>query len=373
MKSRLFRFNIGNEVAIPYGEQKSYTPPRLIRQMREDLSLLPLYWAKRERQDAVLVNTTKGIDSRYINNLWGIPILTEYDILLRDHLYDLSLFAPEPTLERELRKRLGSQLFPLFRERIPFDKLLSFYDRSLGQLFLSRYYPALAPCVVNTIEELLDCPFSSDTLILKQPYSSSGRGIFSFSQEDLKKQTTLSKLSFPLLLEPFYNIESNWATEYEITEDGEVLYLGLSSFTTSRFRYVENLVAPQEFLLQKLSKQVNIQELKEIITKQIDFIQQEIAPYYRGYLGVDMFVYEGKLHPCCEFNVRMTMGHCALALASRFCTDALSSYRFSIQSIPIGRGWTLIEKEKKEECILLTPLNPNTQFVAILSDAYCSI
>ena len=51
--------------------------------------------------------------------------------------------------------------------------------------------------------------------------------------------------------------------------------------------------------------------------------------YYTGPLGVDMMVVRAAdgsslLHPCVEINVRMTMGHVALALSSKSLRGTMS-------------------------------------------------
>ena len=51
------------------------------------------------------------------------------------------------------------------------------------------------------------------------------------------------------------------------------------------------------------------------------YLTEAVAPYYRGYMGIDMLAYrEGgrlMLDPCVELNLRMTMGVAAMLLARR--------------------------------------------------------
>lgn len=87
-----------------------------------------------------------------------------------------------------------------------------------------------------------------------------------------------------------------------------------------------------------------------------------------------MMVFEGRLHPCCEINVRTTMGHYALALARCFIRRANDAFRFSIlpftsdscrqhfcASVDLGRT------------IPLTPIDEETQFVATLTRSKASL
>ena len=50
---QLFYFNYGNEVALAHQRSVSYTPPRIVRQMRRDLAYLPAWIAPNPEQDWV--------------------------------------------------------------------------------------------------------------------------------------------------------------------------------------------------------------------------------------------------------------------------------------------------------------------------------
>ena len=63
-----------------------------------------------------------------------------------------------------------------------------------------------------------------------------------------------------------------------------------------------------------------MQTIQEFVQQ---FLKQEIAPYYNGDAGVDMFVYQEdgkyKLHPFVEVNLRKTMGLAAHDIYARYC------------------------------------------------------
>lgn len=50
---QLFYFNCGNEVALAHQRSVSYTPPRIVRQMRRDLAYLPAWITPNPEQDWV--------------------------------------------------------------------------------------------------------------------------------------------------------------------------------------------------------------------------------------------------------------------------------------------------------------------------------
>lgn len=319
MPSRLFVLNIGNEVAIPFAFHKSYTPPRLIQQMRQDLAPLARLEANKQRGDAVLISPEiKELCSSHIGD---IPHLTIDVVAQGEKQYQLALYGEEPTLERRLHQLLGDKLLPKKGEAPSPQQLHRFFDRSLGQDFLHRYYPHLAPQLVTNLSELQTCAREQTALVLKRPFSSSGRGITTLSRRQLASPSYTSKLSYPLFVEPLYKATSNWGTEFRISESGKVTYLGLSHFVTKQFKYLYNVVAPQAKLQEQLSHEVSWHKVEEAILQQTGFLSQEVAPCYRGNVGVDMMVYEGKLHPCNEINVRTTMGHYALLLGKQYLSS----------------------------------------------------
>lgn len=63
---------------------------------------------------------------------------------------------------------------------------------------------------------------------------------------------------------------------------------------------------------------IPLKALDEVQSLLIQFLKENILPFYHGFLGIDMFVYEQNgaffLNPVVEINLRLTMG----LLANRF-------------------------------------------------------
>lgn len=366
MQSRLYLFNVGNEVAISHADNRSYTPPRLIQKMRQDLATLPYYMANKEKGEAILIpQEKKKLALSFFDK--KASLLTLEDIQKSEKRYQLELYGLEPPLERKLQHSLSGRLLPCGRQ-LSTLQLHSFFDRSLGQLFLQRYYPEFSPQVVSSYDQLLSQSKEYTKVVLKRPFTSSGRGVMALTKDQLLQTRYTQKLSYPLLMEPFYQVTSDWGAEYRITPDGSVEYLGLSSFKTEKFRYLYNEVIAQEKLERRLCKEVPLIEVKRAIKSHITFMKKEIAPYYSGNVGIDMMVFEGRLHPCCEINVRTTMGHYALALAHCFICRETDAFRFSI--LPFTSDsyrQQFCASVDQERIIPLTPIDEETQFVAVLA------
>lgn len=73
------------------------------------------------------------------------------------------------------------------------------------------------------------------------------------------------------------------------------MFLGVSTFITSeRGKYKSNVVAPQEnivaYILQHIDVYGNGNNLSVIIERQRLLLENYVAPYYEGPLGIDMLV-----------------------------------------------------------------------------------
>ena len=92
-----------------------------------------------------------------------------------------------------------------------------------------------------------------------------------------------------------------------------VSFRGLSMFTTeARGMYSGNVVAPQSYIESRLSGMIDFDSLMEIISREEEILTELTATAYKGWMGVDMMVYNDggrrRVMPCVELNLRMTMG-----------------------------------------------------------------
>lgn len=155
-------------------------------------------------------------------------------------------------------------------------------------------------------------------LVLKRPYSSSGRGVQLVSALPVVRELASAVGSCQRLgsvsLEPYWQVEANWALEYERLKTGAVHFVGYSHFVTSeRGAYAGNVLWTQQQLGERLRALVPERELAALIALHEAYLSEQLAgSSYVGYIGIDLFVYRRgealALHPAVEINLRCTMG-----------------------------------------------------------------
>ena len=185
--------------------------------------------------------------------------------------------------------------------------------------------------VCNSSEEVKEALKLHKDIVVKAPWSSSGRGVRYISIDDGPNENvqkwinnTLEKQGSIIVEKKCRKIQ-DFAMEFQAKTDGKVVYDGLSLFTTKNGAYTGNILLPEDEKEEYLHRYLSPTLLDEV-KKQIEtFLTKEINGAYTGPLGVDMMICspweEGTsdvvLNPCIEINMRRTMGHVALALTRR--------------------------------------------------------
>ena len=244
---------------------------------------------------------------------------------LRERLKKMGIAAevlPNDTelaeIQRLSHRRTAAEAMKFLRERVARPDLLPLPAQELHTLeeadaFLSRHGKAL----------------------FKMPWSGSGRGLrrveqtMSTHQRGWIRQSILK--SGCIMAEPFASVVQDFAMEFYC--NGMVSFEGYSLFKTHNGVYLANILASDAEIEKRLSQWIDIQLLHEYRNGFLQFIQKEIAPYYKGCVGVDMFVYQKDgvyfVNPAVELNLRMTMG----LLANRFCRNHLADGATGTMSI----------------------------------------
>jgi len=177
-----------------------------------------------------------------------------------------------------------------------------------------------------SLNEVNDCLKCGGNYIFKAPWSGSGKGLFRVSGDaqpsfsGWAKNVILQQGS--VMAEQYYKRVADFAMEF-LSGDNKVSFAGYSLFnTTERCAYSENELLENEAIEQRLSKFISKEVLEQTKHLLLQFFEQNVAPFYKGYFGVDMFVYEQDgqffLHPCVEINMRMTMGIVSRIFYDRF-------------------------------------------------------
>ncbi len=325
-------FNPEHDLALA-SNLSNFTSPHAGRQLRHDLSWLPALWANDD--EVVLVEDVekarRAVSRRKIKpcllagkqQLTSLPISSiepwGWNKALRAQLLrwgiDEQLMPTETTLDEIRRlshRRTAAQLLPHLQQ-----------EGTVGQAY---------EC--TTEEEVLALMEQYGKIVLKAPWSSSGRGI-RFIDDRLKAtvcgnwlRNVITKQG-SVMVEPYYHKVKDFGMEFFSNGEGMVEYLGLSLFHTTNGAYKGNMIATEQAKRQLLDRHFPLELLDETKQRICQILGDMFKGKYQGPFGIDMMVVKPQisniklqtsnfLHPCVEINLRRTMGHVALSV-SRIC------------------------------------------------------
>jgi len=344
---KLHLFNPEHDIALA-AHLANFTAPHAARQLRYDLGFLPALWA--EESDMVLVDDVEVARKAYKHCMQSAgafsPVVRERAERLfapfRQHACYEQATALEPwgwdlALSAVLRR--GGCPERLLPSAAQLQAVRQLSHRRLT----ARLLPGLR--MEGTVGEAFECPTIDDIaplvarygrMVLKAPWSSSGRGLRFISTDTPLEGSQLAgwlrhviDAQGCVMAEPLYNKVKDFGMEFMAHPDGSISYEGLSLFHTANGAYTGNVVATESAKLEMISNYITVGLLIDIKEKICHLLAETIKGEYQGPLGVDMMVVaatspsqvrqEGALlHPCVEVNLRRTMGHVAIAL-NRLC------------------------------------------------------
>lgn len=189
-------------------------------------------------------------------------------------------------------------------------------NRFLGSTGLSTKHISPLPIEYWDVDECIDNLCQDNELVLKYPWSSSGRGLLMTREVESPNKIRewivgAIRRQGSILAETYFAKILDFATEWHIGLDG-AKFLGVSVFnTTPRGHYRGNYSFPQARLRQIISEVA-----PDFNDAFIDAQRQalnSIAQGYTGYAGIDMMADKtGAIRGGVEINFRMTMGIAAL-------------------------------------------------------------
>lgn len=341
-------FNPDTDYALA-SNSENYTPPVSILAVKSSLMLLPALYA--DRGDAILLpNDNTGL----LTPLHPFAeFLSTKDITLVRPRH-LRMFVQEKKnlkirpwgWNRTLCKWLSSLGAPehMMPSAEEMTVLRNLSHRKLTIPFLLNMKDVIndeiqIPKEFTDVEDALEF-WSANRLenrevYFKAPWSSSGRGL-QFTK-DLEKRHIepwlrgIVRSQGSVMGEIAYSRNLDFATEWEC-HNGKAMFLGVSTFITSeRGKYKSNVVAPQEnivaYILQHIDVYGNGNNLSVIIERQRLLLENYVAQYYEGPLGIDMLVTEDRnINPCVEINLRDTMGRVAIDIQQRIVSQDATEF-----------------------------------------------
>ncbi len=288
-------FNPWHDMALAYGK-KPFTPPAVAVKMSQQLFDLAELWIDEEGE--------------YL--LWGWDYYTKKMLLKAG--CDKNLMPTDEELET-LRILSNRKTF------VPLLRNLREIPNTVGKSMYVDDFDALT--------ELM--PKQKHAVVLKAPWSSSGRGVRIVNPAAWKSDSSYSfwakriiDVQGGIMLEAYYKKVKDFAMEFSYgfhSGESKIEYLGLSLFRNSNGgnAYEGNIVASEERKMQLLENYVARQQIEEIKEKIIPMLANTLSSLHISTpLGVDMMIVETRkgyrIHPCVEVNLRRTMGYLAIKL-----------------------------------------------------------
>ena len=322
--AKLYVFNPEHDLALA-ANLSNFTAPHAGRQLRHDLGYLPALWAGDE--DLILVDdveTAVRAYGRLRAKVGGTPKkFINASQLANEDITDVEPWGWDLAL-RAFLKRKGVDVVPE-EEQIEVIRDLS-HRKHAVDLLRELQLPGCigTSCCADTIFEIRDEMRLHGKVVVKAPWSSSGRGVrfLTAAFDDYQERwiKNIVKNQGCVVVEPYYNKVKDFGMEFESDGEGCVKYLGLSLFHTKNGAYTGNLIAKEEEKQELLSRYISADLLQRVQEKICQHLGEAFKGKYQGPFGIDMMVVSTAdkdgflLHPCVEINLRRTMGHVALAI-----------------------------------------------------------
>lgn len=333
--------------------------------MEYDLDLLPAFFA--QPKDVVLVQ--KYPDANFLDSLLEAGLYRFNLHLLDESLRDPNfisepkgflkpwgwspamhkLFAPlKPSCSQEYLNSPVAFWKPDYKElysRKAGRELLNYILRNAAYDFFTPLDEL--PQICNSHEEVYSLQQKWNHIIVKAPWSSSGRGVQVLRPGEYNR-TNYQVISGFLnhqgyvIAERYYPKVQDLSFQFYSKGNGQIEFLGICSFKTDKSgryagSYIEEIPRHAEPSLKDFLSD-HLDETRKCVERAL-----QNSPYsleYQGWLGVDLIVYrineKFMVQPCIEVNCRYTMGTISLAFRQK-----LTEGSFGFLNILHGKGGEL--------------------------------
>ena len=342
-------FNPEHDIALASG-LANFTAPHAGRQLRHDLGFLPAIWA--EEGDSILVDDVEQAERSWLKlrhriaTLMGtesLPGLNSQFTRTKLPVYSGQTLRVDPwgwnsALRAKLiRWGIDESQLPTLPQ---LDTIRQLSHRHTAAVLLPKLRAIGTPssgtlAAQRTVGEMFECQTPEEVnhllslygqLVMKAPWSSSGRGLrfLSVDRTPFAMQAGWFRNVVAnqgcVMVEPYYNKVKDFGMEFFSDGRGAVSYVGLSLFQTSNGAYTGNILADEEEKQDMISRYIPVDLVRSIQEKICAFMGTLLKDRYAGAFGIDMMVIRRDdgdgflLHPCVEINLRRTMGHVAISL-----------------------------------------------------------
>ena len=320
---KLLVFNPEHDLALA-ANLSNFTAPHAGRQLRADLGFVPAIWAAAD--DFVLVENVEDAERRFLR-LTRRPFgrFIAKDLLCKLQFSAVDVWGWDLAIRAYLlRWGVEAVVMPTVTQ---IDAIRQLSHRRYAMQLLERLQmPGTIgrSCETDQMEMIADRLQSGEHLVVKAPWSSSGRGV-RFMEGDMNIYDNgwvrhVIEKQGSVMVEPYYNKVKDFGMEFVSDGKGIVSYVGLSLFQTSNGAYTGNILASEDEKEHMISRYISVDLLKAIRQKTCTMMGLLLKDRYAGAFGIDMMVVRRDdgdgflLHPCVEINLRRTMGHVAISL-----------------------------------------------------------
>jgi hypothetical protein len=325
----------------------SWQPGKVLQQFERDLAFLPLLFA--DKNDAVVVPHQPSAEfEQIVSWLPGAHATFVPAGWLKDAEYCKQLkvdfldpWGWSPAMHHQLRHLKGKTL-QVFRNLPVYNwepQHRDFYSRQTALAILKKMVeqselpflpPSHLPKVALTIEDVERYMTDWNQIVVKSPWSSSGRGVqilrYGYLNTSNKQWiNAVLKTQGYIMVEPLLHRVTDFSLHFHISPE-TIRYEGVGRFeTNTNGQYEANILNPDVSDIQNL---VSLEKLSAQLLGALKFF--DIQTRYAGYAGVDLMVIRlnGDLliHPCVEVNWRYNMGIVALQLQRLLADDVKGKF-----------------------------------------------
>lgn len=290
-----------------------YMSPASAKKMATDLACLPGWYAQ-PGSDVLIAENYQAEwmqkECRFPLSMgWVSGPLPDYEAVLA--------WGWSPALLHTLAEKGVVSGIPYTKEQVAFVRELSGRITAVEVLPELRVEGTLGESFwLTSLDEVVAFSSRFDKVLLKAPWSGSGKGIQPLSGKPDENMCGWIRRIIAsqggVVGEPFYEKVIDFAMEFQV-EAGRVSFVGYSLFEADkRGIYKENWLASDEDIERRLTKYVPNTILAEVRCRLMQELALKAGEGYQGYLGVDMMICRTEggyaLHPCVEINWRMNMG-----------------------------------------------------------------
>nr|WP_319272688.1 hypothetical protein [uncultured Draconibacterium sp.] len=335
----IYLFNPTCEYAVGNGNA-SWHPNKILQKMEADLATLPLYFAA--ENDFVIVPHLP--ESEFFKHLQKVGITPPHFVTEKqlqnsppEQIGQLKPWGWSPAVHKRLENlkpkcQTEFKNTPVFNWKPEYRELYSkkFALQILHQLVDNYQSPNFIgeneiTEVCKTQDQIEKLLAKWDKLMVKAPWSSSGRGLQPITKQPIhdkvwEKLLGIVKEQGYAIVEAFQNKELDLAFQFEL-KAREINFLGTSNFSADKKgQYLGNSL---NGLPDELDKDVKgfAEEMSLLIVPALkkEIGKSELAKNYEGFFGVDTLIFRDdnntlKINPCLEINVRHNMGLLSLYL-----------------------------------------------------------